>query len=179
VRVNQRQLSEILGVSQVTLTEWQKATPALPMTERATNGLENEYETEKVIAWCVQRELARAHVETPRDRLDRIRAAREELGLRRDVGELVNLAILEPMLDRYVEEVSNTVDGLPEKYALLMQQVTDPDGQHQLLRTMVREIRDALGNFDFAAADASPRGGDSAIDFGAAPPDHPALPAAA
>lgn len=175
--VNQRQLSEFLGVSQVTLTEWQRH--GLPMIAREMNGLENEYDTAKVVAWIVQRELARSQSSSARERLDRIRAEREELALRKDIGELVSVEHLEPMLDRYVTEVAGIVDGLAEKYALLLQQVTDVEGQHQLLRSLAKEIRDALGNYDFAAADADAVGGASSFDFD--PPhasDAPVSPAA-
>lgn len=161
--VNQRQLSEVLGVSQVTLTEWQRQ--GLPMNAREANGLENEYDTAKVIAWMIQRDLARAQSHSARERLDRIRAEREELALRKDIGELVSVEHLEPMLDRYVMEVAGNVDGLAEKYALLLQQVTDVEGQHQLLRSLAKEIRDALGNYDFAAADAGAVGGASSFDY--------------
>jgi hypothetical protein len=54
------------------------------------NGLENEYDTAKVVAWMVQRELARSQ---SRERLDRIRAEREELALRKDLGELVSVEL--------------------------------------------------------------------------------------
>lgn len=176
--VNKRELADILGKSERTLTDWQ-ASAGLPVEERGARGEENAYDTEKVIAWYVQRELARANVETPRDRLDRIRAQREELGLRRDLGELVNVELIEPMLDRYVQDVANAVDGLAEKYALMLQQVTDPEGQHQLLALLAREIRDALGNYDFAPAAAKAAGGDRGVDGGDAASDHPALPSSA
>jgi hypothetical protein len=107
---------------------------------------------------------AKAQSQSARERLDRIRAEREELALRKDIGELVSVELLEPMLDRYVTEVAGIVDGLAEKYALLLQQVTDVEGQHQLLRSLAKEIRDALGNYDFAAADAGTVGGDSSFD---------------
>jgi phage terminase Nu1 subunit (DNA packaging protein) len=163
--VNQRQLSDILGVSTVTLTEWQRA--GMPMTEREKNGLENEYETERVVAWMIQRELAKATSQSGRERLDRLRAEREELALRKDLGELVSVELIEPMLDRYVDEVAGVVDGCAEKYALLLQQVIDPEGQHQLLRELAKEIRDALGAFDFAADDTGTPGGGAPFDLDA------------
>jgi phage terminase Nu1 subunit (DNA packaging protein) len=163
--VNQRQLSDFLGVSTVTLTEWQRA--GMPMTEREKNGLENEYDSAKVVAWMIQRELAKATAQSGRERLDRLRAEREELALRKDLGELVSVELIEPMLDRYVDEVAGVVDGCAEKYALLLQQVIDPEGQHQLLRELAKEIRDALGAFDFAADDAGTPGGGASFDLGA------------
>lgn len=77
--VNQRQLSEITGVSTVTLTEWQKA--GMPMVEREQNGLANEYETVQVIRWMVQRELSKVQAESQRDRLTRLQADDMELTL--------------------------------------------------------------------------------------------------
>ena len=52
--VNKRQLSEILGVSERSLTDWQKE--GLPVASYADNrGQANEYESSEVIRWMVQR----------------------------------------------------------------------------------------------------------------------------
>lgn len=177
MRVNQRQLSDVLGVSTVTLTEWQRG--GMPMVEREKNGLENEYETGQVIAWMVRREVAKVSSASARERLDSMRAQREELALRKDLGELVSVELLEPMLDRYVVEVAGIVDGLAEKFALLLQQVQDVEGQHQLLRGLAKEIRDALGSFDFAALVADPGDGASSFERAAAPADDAQVPSAA
>ena len=149
MNVNQGQLSEIVGVSAVTLTEWQKESPPLPMRARKTNGLANEYDTVEVIRWMVQREMNRAKIETPQDRLARVKADREELGLKRDQGILIDAAELAPLMDRYVSDVSNTLAGLPESYSPLLEQVGTPEGRFQLLRQMVIDVQKVIGDYEF------------------------------
>lgn len=51
--VNQTQLAEILGTSDVTIWQWQKE--GLPIKTRNLRGLSNEYDTAEVIAWLVIR----------------------------------------------------------------------------------------------------------------------------
>lgn len=149
MNVNQGQLSEIVGVSTVTLTEWQKETPPLPMKARDKNGLANDYDTVDVIRWMVLREMKRADIESPQDRLARIKADREELGLKRDQGILIDAAELAPLMDRYVSDVSNTLAGLPESYSPLLEQVGTPEGRFQLLRQMVTDVQKVIGDYEF------------------------------
>lgn len=79
--VNKRQLSEILGVSERSLTDWQKE--GLPVASYADNrGQANEYESSEVIRWMVQREIERLNKEKPRDRLDRLKADAIELDIK-------------------------------------------------------------------------------------------------
>ncbi|MEG6637363.1 terminase small subunit, partial [Pseudomonas aeruginosa] len=55
-------------------------------------GNENEYDTEDVIGWLVQVASLNGKKESVRDRLDRLRADREEIALARDVGEVALVA---------------------------------------------------------------------------------------
>ncbi|MEX6775131.1 terminase small subunit, partial [Pseudomonas aeruginosa] len=55
-------------------------------------GNENEYDTEEVIGWLVQVASLNGKKESVRDRLDRLRADREEIALARDVGEVALVA---------------------------------------------------------------------------------------
>ena len=56
--VNKAQLSEIVGKSQQTLTTWQKN--GLPIAVDGNKGTANQYDTEQVIDWMVQRGIDRA-----------------------------------------------------------------------------------------------------------------------
>ena len=55
--VNKTELSEIIGVSQRTLTTWQKN--GMPIAVDGTRGTENLYDTEEIIQWMIHRELQR------------------------------------------------------------------------------------------------------------------------
>lgn len=92
--VNKRQLSEILGISERSLTEWQKE--GLPVADYAENrGQANQYDTAAVIRWMVEREIARLNKEKPRDRLDRLKADAIELDIKERIGELAPAALFE------------------------------------------------------------------------------------
>ena len=94
--VNKRQLSEILGISERSLTDWQKE--GMPVAGYAENrGQANEYDTRAVIGWLVQREIERLHKEKPRDRLDRLKADAIELDIKERTGELAPAALFERM----------------------------------------------------------------------------------
>ena len=93
--VNQTELAEILGVSDVTLWEWQKN--GLPIEQIGERGTANRYDTAKVIAWRVQQELQRAgKSESQRDREARLRGDMLELELGKERGLLVSVNEVKP-----------------------------------------------------------------------------------
>ena len=53
--VNKRELAEIVGKSQQTVTTWQKN--GLPMESDGTKGRDNIYDTGQVIDWLIAREI--------------------------------------------------------------------------------------------------------------------------
>ena len=55
--VNKTDLSEIVGISQRSLTTWQKN--GMPIAVDGTRGSENLYDTKEVIDWMIQREIER------------------------------------------------------------------------------------------------------------------------
>ena len=75
--VNKKELSEILGFDERSLTEWQHEDPPLPIKQRGERrGQANKYDTADAIAWYVQREMRTSQVEMPRDRLARLQSVR-------------------------------------------------------------------------------------------------------
>jgi phage terminase Nu1 subunit (DNA packaging protein) len=92
---NKRQLSDILGVSEVSLTKWQR--DGLPMEVDAGRGGSNQYDTARVIEWMIQRALAGAERETARERRDRLEGDMLELKLAKEAGALVAVAEVEPV----------------------------------------------------------------------------------
>ena len=158
--VNKRELAEFFEISERSLTEWQKE--GMPIhTAGEQRGQEHQYDTAAVHRWICQRELAKAQVRSPRDELDQVKTQREKLALEKDLGRLVERDLLRPLLERYVADCVAVIEGLPDKYAPLLHQVPDVEGKHQLLKEGVREIREALGSYDFCT-EAAP-GGDAAV----------------
>lgn len=86
--VNKRGLSDVLGVSERTLTEWQKE--GLPVQVRAERGCENQYDTAVVIKWHCERMLQKANQVSAKDRLDNLRADEIEVRMAKDAGNLID-----------------------------------------------------------------------------------------
>ena len=146
--VNKRELSETIGVSERTLTEWQK--DGMPVVEFGeSRGEPNTYDTEAVIRWWIEREVSRRADKSTFDRLNEIKAKREELGYRRDLGEIVMREEIRPAFRRYAHDTLATLISLPDKYAQMLELTAGIDGKHQVLQDMIGEIRDVLGNYTF------------------------------
>lgn len=160
--VNQDQLAEIFGVSLPTIQAWQTA--GMPYTKAEKRGQANTYETAAVIEWRIASATEKAAENTSKGRLDRLKVIREELSLRREIGELVNVELVAGVLDRYVSEVSNILDGMPESFAVRIENATDANARHAQLREFVKEIRNALADFDLTAALAGTGGGNRGVE---------------
>ncbi|MCV6612007.1 MAG: terminase small subunit [Amphritea sp.] len=99
-RVNKKQLADIFGVSERTLTDYQKD-PTFPIEEDNGRGRENVYDTVDVHDWFVKR-AAGKKAETNKERLDRIKGDREELAHAKDLGETVPADLVEERLANVV-----------------------------------------------------------------------------
>lgn len=84
--VNKNQLAEIVGVSERTLTDYQQ--DGMPIASIGGRGMENQYDTAKVIEWLVQRAVAGKSKMTPRDERDFFEAKLSELKLVLEAGKV-------------------------------------------------------------------------------------------
>ncbi len=153
-RVNKKELSDILGISERTLTEWQKE--GMPIAFDGDRGQSNEYDTAHVIEWYVNREKARAQVETPRDRLY---LAQEELA-RIQIAEkhrtLVAVAELEPLYADLVVTFRQRMLAIPGRLAPLLETTAGMDNKRALLAEAIDEALTELSNYEpSAGADSS------------------------
>lgn len=114
-KVNQTQLAEILGVSDVTLWEWQKQ--GLPIAGRGDRGQENSYDTAAVIAWMIEREVRKVSTETQRDRLARLQADVLEIELAEKKNTLVPAAEIEPAWQTRVLSAAAFAHAAPSRWA--------------------------------------------------------------
>jgi len=144
--VNQRELSEIVGISTVTLTEWQKS--GMPMVEREQNGLANEYDTVHVIRWMVQRELSKVQTETQRDRLTRLQADDMELTLATKRGTLIPVDQIEPTWLGMVAAARSYIRAEPDRLAQLLEVTEGAEGKRDLLQEAFDEFLHKLSNYD-------------------------------
>lgn len=90
---NKRELAAVLGVSERTLTEWQEQ--GLPIEVIGGRGLDNQYDTAKVIEWRIQRALAGQSRESGKERLERLQAEELEMRIAERAGRLVPAADVE------------------------------------------------------------------------------------
>ena len=125
--VNKRGLSEVLGVSERTLTEWQKE--GLPVHFRAERGGENQYETAAVIKWHCDRQLQKANQVSAKDRLDNLRADEIEVRMAKDAGNLLDALEVEQLWTSLITaarvDLLNFADDLK---ASLREKGFDPSG---------------------------------------------------
>lgn len=115
--VNKRVLSDVLGVSERSLTDWQKQ--GLPIEFSAIRGAENEYDTAKVIKWMIAKELAKIQLQSPKERLDSLRADEVELRLAERAGQLLIASDVQTLWSTVIAttrmELESFVDGIDSK----------------------------------------------------------------
>ena len=147
MKVNKAQLADVLGVSEKTLTEWQKDEPALPMsTPAGRRGQSNEYDTPAVIEWLVRRRMRAASVETANDALKRMQAEEVALRVAERKALLVNVSQLEPMLRREVQSFKGRLEETASAIeSELVSMVSLPEGVVLAVSAVVRDhVRQAL-----------------------------------
>lgn len=175
-RVNQRQLSEITGVSQVTLWQWQKE--GMPYLRAEENGVANEYDTVDVIAWMVARAVTKGEKEAEKDRLTRLQADALQRKFDIEDGLLIPADQIEPAWSSIVLAVRQAMLAQAARLTPLLATMNgDVDAIRDLLEDDVRDTLTKLSqhgdNLDGpeatgAASDASvrPAAEDSADDVG-------------
>jgi phage terminase Nu1 subunit (DNA packaging protein) len=109
--VNQTELAEIHGVTDVTLWQWQKE--GMPVAKISTRGLPNEYEVPATIVWRVAREVKKVREESPRDMLYREQTKFVQLQIAEKQGLLVPAADIEQKFERLVVNARQRLMQLP------------------------------------------------------------------
>lgn len=144
--VNKRQLSEILGVSERSLTEWQKE--GLPVASYADNrGQANEYESGDVIRWMIQRELERLNKEKPRDRLDRLKADAIELDIKERTGELAPAALFERAWSDHILAARTEFLTMPDMLATELSAVLGVEVDPDVIAMYINRALEKLANY--------------------------------
>lgn len=149
LQLNKRELAEALDLSERTLTEWQGE--GMPVAAIGGPGIDNRYDLAEVVRWACLREFGKRGIQSAFDRLNEIRAKREEINLKRDLGQVVFIPDIRPAIQRFVNDIMATLIGLPEKYAQQLEQTPGAEGKHQVLSDLVTEIRETMGNYEFSA----------------------------
>jgi phage terminase Nu1 subunit (DNA packaging protein) len=156
--VSKADLSEIVGRDERTLTRWQN--DGMPVTEFGLGrGNENQYDTEAVIQWLMHQAALNGKKESSRDRLDRIRADREELAMAKDLGEVVIAADLIERFEAMITAAKvELLNSFPDVLAAELSARYDVEVDEQLIRDPIEAILRRLSDYDKddAASDGYP-----------------------
>lgn len=155
--VNQRELSEVTGVSQVTLWNWKKE--GMPVVRSGENGQEDQYDTVQVIDWMLAREAAKYKQEGEKDRLARLQGDKIELELAELRAELVPASKIEPAWTSIAMAVRQALLPLGVRLAPLLETTSGIDAKRALIDEEVREALLKLSRHgDDSAAGPDPQG---------------------
>lgn len=146
--VSKAEFADLIGKDERTLSRWQQE--GMPVHEFGMGrGNENQYDTAACIAWMCHKASLNGQKETARDRLDRVRAEREELALARELGDVVVAADLvsryEAMITAAKLELLNT---LPDALATALSARHGVDIDDLLIRDHVERVLIALSTYD-------------------------------
>ena len=155
--VNKAQLSAIIGKSERTLTEYQKE-PGFPIKVNAGRGGSNQYDTEEVIEWLIQRAVGGERKESSLEKLNRVRAQREELGLARDIGELIPAAETREVLIRVATAIRSTLVAGNSKLKAELDTLYDVEIDITLLHEHSRDILSHLAELNVELGDGDTGG---------------------
>lgn len=146
--VSKADLSEIVGRDERTLTRWQN--DGMPVTEFGLGrGNENQYDTEAVIQWLMHQAALNGKKESSRDRLDRIRADREELAMAKDLGEVVIAADLIERFEAMITAAKvELLNSFPDTLAAELSARYDVEVDEQLIRDPIEAILRRLSDYD-------------------------------
>lgn len=143
--VNQGQLAEILGKTDVTIWEWQQETPPLPILERGAKGEENKYNTAAVIAWCIDREVRKTSGGSQKDRLARLQGDKLELDIARDRGTLVPADEVMPVWESRVLTAAAFLASRHSRLAGILEATPGLEAKREVLKKEDTEFLKKLG----------------------------------
>lgn len=144
--LNKRALSELLMVSERTLTDWQQK--GMPVEVSAGRGASNEYSPADVIAWL----LARANDtsrESAKDRLDRLRGDQLEREMLKEDGVLVMPDDLEVEFGALVEAArAELLFNMPDALAAELTAILSDEVDVSVIRRHVEDALSTLSHYD-------------------------------
>lgn len=140
---NQTELAEILGVSDVTLWEWQKL--GMPIMKRGARGQENLYDTAAVIGWKIDHEVTKVKgPESAKDRLARLQADKVWRELQQMDRLLIPAHQLEPFLLALTGSIGKGLDTLEHKLAAALEAKFGADIDLDIVKEEIDDVRGKL-----------------------------------
>jgi hypothetical protein len=132
--VNQTQLAELLGVSDVTLWEWQKLEKPLPILKQGARGEANQYDLRAVLAWYVAREVDKRAPKSAREERDAIDLEIRQLDLAERKGTMVPAAEVRPLWDNRVLTAAAFMAGRHSRLAAMLEASPGIEAKRELLK---------------------------------------------
>lgn len=142
---NKRQLADIIGYTEATITKWQKE--GLPFEVK--RGRENSYDTKKVIAWLMKkgdRKNGGLDGEQERARKDKAMADKYELELAVRKGELLESEDVKKTWVDALRLVRSRMLGLPTKLAPIIVMQSEPQKAQAILKEEIHSALKELAN---------------------------------
>jgi phage terminase Nu1 subunit (DNA packaging protein) len=141
---NKKQLADVMGVSERTLTEWQEL--GMPIESVGGRGLENQYETAKVIEWRVQRALAGEQVVTAREERDRLESKLLQMRIAKEADLLVPADEIGPTWESAIVAARTELLALPIRIKTVLDAKYSLDVDKLLIEAEVRLALDKLAD---------------------------------
>lgn len=140
---NKREVAEILGVSERTLSDWQA--DGMPVVERGARGEENAYDIREIMEWHTARALRKVAPETQRDRLTRLQADLAELNLAEKNKALVPAAEVRPLWESRVLAAAAFMAGRHSRLAAILEAAPGIEAKRALLKAEDANFLTKLG----------------------------------
>lgn len=147
--VNKVELAEIIGYSERSITDFQKQ--GMPIAFETERGKANEYNTADVVRWLIDKHV-NGKSESAKERLDRIRADREELA---HAGDLKSFVPAEEVEQALVAKVMAARSTLLQRDAVLKSELDALHGIDVDIELLNEHTREALTQLSGDAGDAA------------------------
>jgi len=175
--VNKSSLAEFVGVSEETLTQWQKA--GLPISFRSSRGRSNQYDTTQVISWMIAREVSKLQDESPKDRLSRLQGDKVEIEIAEKLSQLVPVAEIEPAWFSMVASAKSFLRSQPDRLAQLLEVTDGVEAKRDLIAETFDDCLRKLAEYETTEdadeagdEDLQPAAEDDSSDVGGKVPLH-------
>lgn len=150
--VNQRELAEIVGVSNNTIAAWRsEGMPCLATADK--KGSSSRYDTEAVIDWLRHRSAGANDEETingryEQARLTKLKADNEALDVAQKEGTLIEAAAVAGVWDRLLGNFRSRLLSMPSALADELAPLSDPREVQAVLKVTINQVLEELANAD-------------------------------
>lgn len=142
--INKRELAEITGYSERALTDMQEE--GLPIEKKGSRGEENEYDSQRVIEWLINRALLKAgKAESQRDREARLRGDMLEIELAKERAILVPVDQVAPVWENRVLVAAAAMLGRASRLASILEATPGIEEKRAVLKKEDAEFLTKLG----------------------------------